>query len=183
MKTKLSVVLAAVICVGAFAISEAQSAPVSFNFDVNGTGGVFGAPGTSLVLATQTVDPSVIGRSCQIAIDVHNNDSVRAGTDIVIASSGASVTASEVEAVAGDAPPAVLGNLVLGSTVTGSVVFGPEGQASVAATILVDCPDVPPTTTTTSTTTTTTTQPPQVGPAQATVAVGGVVVVSPTFTG
>ena len=183
MKTKLSVILAAVICVGAFAISEAQSAPVSFNFDVNGTGGVFGPPDSSLVLATQTVDSSVIGRSCQITIDVHNNDSVRAGTDIVIASGGASVTAPEVEAVAGDAPPAVLGNLVLGSTVTGSVVFGPEGQASVAATIMVDCPDVPTTTTTTTLPTTPTTQPPQVGPAQASVAVAGVVVVSPTFTG
>jgi hypothetical protein len=185
MKTKLSAILAAVICVGAFAISEAQSAPVSFSFDVNGTGGVFGAPGTSLVLATHSVDSSVIGRSCQVTVDVHNNDSVREGTEIVIASSGASVTAPEVEAQAGDAPPAVLGNLVLGSTVTGSVVFGPEGQASVAATIIIDCPDVP----TTTTTTTTTTAPPQVSPAQVSpaqasnVSVAGVVVVSPRFTG
>ena len=98
MKTKLSLVLAAVICVGAFTISEAQSAPASFNFDVNGTAGVFGDPGTSLVLATQPVDSTLIGRSCQITIDVHNNDSVRQGTDIVVASSGASLTAENVEA-------------------------------------------------------------------------------------
>jgi hypothetical protein len=176
MKTKLSLVLAAVICVGAFAISEAQSASASFQFTVSAEGGVFGAPGTSLLLSTEPVDSSLVGRSCQVTIDVHNNDSVREGTDIVVASSGGSLTAANVEAVAGDEPPAVLGSIVLGSTVTGSVVFGPQGAASASATIMIDCPDVP--------TTTTTTTPTEVSPTEASnVQVAGVVVVSPTFTG
>jgi hypothetical protein len=185
MKTKIATILAAVICVGAFAISEAQSAPVSFNFEVDGTSGVFGTPGTTLVLATQTVDSPLVGRSCQVTVDVHNNDSIREGTDLIVTSGGASLEADNTEAEAGDAPPEVLGNLTLGSTITGSVRFGPEGAASVGATIIVDCPDVPTTTTVAPTTTTvaptTTTVGPQVG--GEVVSVGGVVVVQPTFTG
>ena len=146
-------------------------------------GGVFGAPGTSLVLATQPVDSSLIGRSCQITIDVHNNDSVREGTDIVIASSGASLTAAKVEAQARRCAAGGVGQHGVGFHGHGLGRLRSGRPASVAATIMVDCPDVPTTTTTTSTTTTTTTQPPQVGPAQATVPVAGVVVVSPTFTG
>jgi hypothetical protein len=148
MKSKVLVATLAACGISLFAISDAHPAPVSFSFDIDATQGVFGSPGSTTVLATETVDSSVVGRSCQVTIDVHNNESVRQGTDVLISSANATLTATNVEAIAGDAPPAVLGQLVLGGTVAGAVRFGPEGAASVRATITVDCPDVAPTTTT-----------------------------------
>ena len=182
MKSKLLVATLAACCVSVFVIADAQSAPASFSFIVDATQGVFGAPGSSTVLATQTVDSSVVGRSCQVTVDVHNNDSVRQGTDLLfVSSTGVSLTAANVEGVAGDAPPTVVGELMLGPTLTVSVRFGPEGAASVGATIIVECPDVSPTTTLAPTATT---QPAlAVGGAEVARDVSDLVVAQPTFTG
>ena len=79
-----------------------------------------------------------------MTVATDNNDSVREGTDVLVSSSGVTRTVANVEHSAGDA--ADVGNLVLGDTVTISLRFGPEGSASVEATVMVDCPDVPPTT-------------------------------------
>ena len=180
MRSKLLLATLAVLCVNLLAISDAQSAPASFSFLVDGTDGVYGAPGSTLVLATQTVESEEVGRSCQVSIDVHNNESVRQGTDLLVSSAGVSLTAANVEALAGDAPEVPLGSLVLGATVTGSVRFGPRGEASTAATIVVDCPDAP----------ITPTPPPTVSPDTvvrgaevSAVEVAGVMVVQPSFTG
>jgi hypothetical protein len=189
MKRKLFLAAVAMLGVSVFAISDAQSAPASFSFDLDGTQGVFGPPGTSTLLATHTVDDSLIGRSCQVTADVRNNDSVREGTDLLVESNSVTLTLANVEHAPGVAAPAVLGQLVLGSTVSGSVRFGPEGQASVGATIVVDCPDVP-----TTTAPPTTTQPIATPAASSVtvlpatvattgVAVAGVAVVQPSFTG
>jgi hypothetical protein len=148
--------------------------------DVDATGGVFGAPGSTKVLATQGIGASLVGVVCQVTITDRNNESVRQGTDIVVSSGGASLTAEDVEAVAGPTPPVVLGELTLGAIVTVSVRFGPEGQASVAATITFECR---------STSTTPAPSPtvlPATGVQQARsspVAVGDVSVAQPSFTG
>ena len=118
--------------------------PASFSFSVDATDGVYGSPGTEQLLGSVAVDPALLGRTCTVAIDVHNNESRREGTDLIIDAGGApALIASNVEAVAGDAPRAVLGQLVMGEQVRASVRFGPTGEASVGATIAVDCPDVP----------------------------------------
>lgn len=185
MKSKLLVATVAALSVSVWAMSHAQSAPTSFSFAIDGNpggNGVSGPHGSTLVLATETVDPPLVGRTCSATLDVHNNDSVREGTDLLVSSGGVSLTALNVEATRGDAPPVVIGNLVLGSTVTGAVRFGSAddgnndglGSASVTATVIVDCPDVPAT--------------PELLPDTATrspsVEVGAeVVTVSPAFTG
>jgi hypothetical protein len=184
MRYRLFLATTAVLCVGVFVASAAHSAPESFSFDVDGTQGVFGGPGTTLLLGQVAVGASLVGRSCQITLDAHNNDSVREGTDLVVGSNGVTVTATNVEHRVGDAAPAFLGKLVLGPSVTVSLRFGPEGAASVAATVIVDCPDVP----TTSTPPTTTLAPTAaISPGTAITpgrpSVAGVVAVQPRFTG
>jgi hypothetical protein len=183
MKSKLLLATLAVLCVSVFGISQAQSAPATFSFDIDGTEGVFGDPGTTVVLGSHTVESSLVGRSCSVTVDVHNNDSVREGTDILVASGTTTLTLANVEHLPGNAPPAAVGTLVLGSTVTGSVRFGPAGATSVAATIVVDCPDVPTTTTTTAPPTTTTTQVAGTVVTRTEVVVAGVVAVQPRLTG
>ena len=111
-----------------------------------------------LVLGTHTVESSLVGRSCQVTVDVHNNESIWPGNDILVVSGSTTLTLEDVEQAPGNAPPADVGDLVLASTVTGSVRFGPDGTTSLSTTIVIECPDVPTTTTTTSPPTTTTTQ-------------------------
>jgi hypothetical protein len=96
-----------------------------------------------------------------------------------------SLTAANVERAAGDAPPAVLGQLALGTTVTVSVRFGPEGSASVGATIIVDCPDVQvaPGTATRPAPATATPPAPEVEGVTVSRALPDVVVTQPNFTG
>jgi hypothetical protein len=146
MKSKLLLLMTALLCVGVFAASAAHSASESFSFSVDTTQGIFGDPGSTTVLATHAVDEALVGRACQLTFDVHNNDSVRGGTDFLVTSNGLTLTVPDVERNAGDAAPAVVGDLALGATVTISLRFGPEGAASVSATAIVDCPDTPTTT-------------------------------------
>ena len=188
MRSKALLVVTAALCASLFVTSAAHSAPESFSFTGDATKGVFGDPGATTVLGTHEVDSSQIGRSCRVTVDPRNNDSVREGTDLLVSSNGATLTAANVEHSVGNATPAVLGNLTLGGTVSLSLRFGPEGSASVAATVIVDCPDVP-----TTTTPPTTTMAPSVVASPGTAspstvsasrpAVAGVVVTQPRFTG
>ena len=189
MRSKVLLVITAALCTSIFAASAAHSAPGSFSFTVDATQGVFGDPGTTIVLDTHVVDASLVGRACDVTVDPHNNDSVREGTDLLVSSNGVTLTVANAEHRAGDAAPAVLGNLTLGGTVSLSLRFGPEGAASVGATVIVDCPDVP-----TTTNPPTTTMAPGVVISPATLSpstavtpgrptVAGIVVTQPRFTG
>ena len=182
MKTKLSLVLAAVICVGAFAISEAQSAPASFTVPVH-------AAVRRVRLARTSTYTMADRRTARWSVGLHDHDG-----DTARAPSGVPVIVRQRRArsrlKASKRPR---------RGASGQITCGPDEHGDGSSTgrtrrtrpdlaalarrrRYVDCPDVP--TTTTAPTTTTTTQPPQVSPAEASnVQVAGVVVISPTFTG
>ena len=149
MKSKMLLVMTTLLCASVLAASAAHSASESFSLSVDSTQGVFGGPGSTTVLDAHAVPASLVGRVCQVTADVHNNDSVREGTDFLVTSNGVTLTVSNVERSVGDTPPAIVGKLALGATLSVSLRFGPEGAASVGTTLLVDCPDTlpPPTTT------------------------------------
>jgi hypothetical protein len=180
MKTKISLVLAAVVCVGAFAISEAHSAPVSFSVPIHAAQDLL--PVGSTLTNTVAVPADAQGRTCTISTE--NGQSVHTGASVTFVSAS-TVTLQGTE----ETPDAQRsGQITLGQTITATAVVGQDpayapglGGFSLDAAV-VDCPDVP--TTTTAPTTTTTTQPPQVSPAEASIVqVAGVVVISPAFTG
>jgi len=92
MKSKLLLLVTVLLCVGLFAASAAHSASESFSFSIDATQGIFGDPGSTAVLGTHAVDASLIGHVCQLTVDVHNNASVREGTDLLVTSNGVKKT-------------------------------------------------------------------------------------------
>jgi hypothetical protein len=177
MKTKVATVLTAVICVGAFAISQAHSAPVSFSVPIHAP--VDMIPVGSTLTNTVAVPAEAQGRTCTIS--TMNGQSVHTGASVTFVSAS-TVTLQGTEETA-DAQRS--GSITLGQTITATAVVGQDpayppglGGFSLDAGV-VDCPDVP--TTTTVVAPTTTTVGPQVG--GEVVTVGGVVTVQPTFTG
>lgn len=147
-------VLAVVIFATGTAVAAGPSASFTFTTDPNV--GISGAPGSGVVPPGGTASVAdLAGLDCDVWLDVHNNDSVRSGTNILITAGIGYVEADDVEAVKGDAPPRHVGHLVMGTTAYAIVQFGPAGVASVDATIRFECPDEPPVTTTPETPTTT----------------------------
>ena len=138
---KFGVVLGAVAL--AVVLSAGSAAAVSFTFSFDSTEGSFGDDGTLLQLGETDTPADLVGRDCTVIVDVGNNDSLRQGSDVVIASDSASVELPNVEAQPGDAGPKEIGTLVVGDTVTASVRFGPEGAFSASGVVVLDCPEPP----------------------------------------
>jgi hypothetical protein len=165
------------VALGAFALSmsavtAADSLPLSWDQST----GVFGDPGTHLVLATSDVPTEKVGKTCEVVVDIGNNDSVRQGSDVTVTTGDASHLFANTEGVAGNAPPVTL-HLVMGSTITSTLTFADDGAYSGSGTVAVGaCEEPPPTTTTT---------PPSVSPEVVVrpVVAPAAVVASPVFTG
>ncbi len=91
------------------------------------TGGVYRPPGTRLVIASEPVPTEKQGQSCQVTVDLANNDSTRPGSDITIRSGLDSRLFPDTEAVAGDPGPVTF-PMILGDTITATLTFGPNHE-------------------------------------------------------
>jgi hypothetical protein len=89
------------------------------------------------LLWTQTVDPADVGKDCEVVLVTTNNESTREGSDLIL-QSGSSSLASNVEH--DTAPQTFVGRLTLGTTITVSVRFGPEGMYSGGSDVETNCP-------------------------------------------
>jgi hypothetical protein len=99
---------------------------------------------TVLQLASAPVDPDLIGQSCNVIVSVFNNTSLHPGNDLLIASNGSEVVATNVENQPGNSTHPAAGVLTLGSTVTVSLRFGPDGIRSEGYTVNFECTPAPP---------------------------------------
>ncbi|MEZ5282532.1 MAG: LPXTG cell wall anchor domain-containing protein [Acidimicrobiales bacterium] len=126
-------------------------------------------PGAETVLAQLDVDADLVGATCQIGVDAHNQESVHPNNDLVIRSGGASAVLADVEGESG-ADTIGSATLTLGETVTVALVMGSDGVFSGGFDLAFDCgpgstgsetsvpaTTIADTTTTTVATTTTTT--------------------------
>jgi hypothetical protein len=91
------------------------------------TEGTYGPPGSQLLLGTEDVPAAKVGLLCSVEVDIGNNDSTRPGSDITVASGASSQLFADTEKVAGNAPPVTI-QLVLGTTVTVTLTFGPNKE-------------------------------------------------------
>ena len=174
---------------GAVGADGAEGTTMSISFPP--TTVVDGAPGTVHEVASSDVAADQQGQTCSVTVTTMNNVSTHPQSDVLVDSDGTQVTAADVEAVPGASTTAT-GTLTLGSTVTVSVMLGPDGAFSGGGTVDLVCSAVEPTSTeptsTTTPSTTSTTEPAgalgaEVTAQPAPAAVLGAVEVAPGFTG
>ncbi len=89
------------------------------------TAGAFGPPGSQLLLGTEAVPTAKVGLLCDVVVDVGNNDSIRPGSDITVATGTDSQLFADTESKPGDPGPVTV-QMVMGDTVTVTLTFSPE---------------------------------------------------------
>jgi hypothetical protein len=115
------------------------------------------APGSVHLVGTDSVDPALIGGTCDVNVNLSNNQSTHPNSNLLITSGSNTVIAPDVERDADTIIDTMPGTLVLeGDTITVSVQLGEDGLFSGGFTIHFAC-----TAPTTTTTVSPTTSPPQ----------------------
>ena len=120
------------------------------------------APGSVHLVATENVDPELVGSTCDVNVNLANNQSTHPNSDLIISSGSSTVVALDVERDADAIIDTTPGTITLeADTVTVSVRLGPDGLFSGGFTISFACtPPPPPPTTAPPTTVTPTTLTP-----------------------
>jgi hypothetical protein len=113
-------------------------ASVSGAFTVPPSSIADGNEGEVRLLWTQPVDPADVGKDYEVVLVSSNNESTRAGSDLIVQSGSSSMVASNVEL--DTTPQTFVGRLTLGTTITVSVRLGPEGMYSGASDVDTNCP-------------------------------------------
>jgi hypothetical protein len=114
---------------------------------------VRGEAGSTTVLESAAVPPDLQGALCTVTAEAYNQSSPHPDNDIIVSTDGGQVVLYDVEGEPGKVTTASA-DLVLGDTITLTLVMGPHKVFSGGVTVTFDCQ--PPTTTTTEPTTTTT---------------------------
>jgi hypothetical protein len=91
------------------------------------SGGTYGPPLSQRVLATENVPAENVGQTCDVLVDLRNNESTRPGSDITISTGSDSRVFPDTEAVAGDPGPVTI-RMVMGDTLTATLTFGPNHE-------------------------------------------------------
>jgi hypothetical protein len=107
-------------------------------------------PGSLVPLGTYETPPELIGANCEGAVVAENGDSVHPGNDIIVETGGTSVVLEGVEDAPGKITPAA-GAVILGPTITLTLLMGGDGQFSGGVVVVTGDNCVVPTTTTTTT--------------------------------
>jgi len=101
-----------------------------------------GKEGEVRLLATQPVDPADVGKDCEVTVVSTNNESLHPNSDLIVQSGTSSMVAPDVER--DTASHTFVGQLTLGTTITVSVRFGPEGMYSGGSSVETSCPVTQP---------------------------------------
>ncbi|MEZ5408552.1 MAG: hypothetical protein R2761_11035 [Acidimicrobiales bacterium] len=102
-----------------------------------------GAAGSTVTLGSTDVPAALKGQSCNLAVEIINQDSVHPGNSISVTSGSSSVKIDKVE----EEPDTTVkggGVLTLDSTVEIKLTFGAEGTSSIGSDLKVTCETLPP---------------------------------------
>ena len=131
----------------------------------------YASPGSVVLLDTRAVDAALTGATCSASYAARNNGSVHPGTDVIVSSGSSQLVLAGVEDAAGGTVSGS-GSLQLGTTVSVSVRIGPDGVASMGASLSLACTPAATTSTTTTAATTTVAPTTTVATVSPTTAVG-----------
>jgi len=127
-------VLAFGLALGCVSVAGAFTVPPSAITD--------GTQGEVRLLSTQNVDPADVGKDCQVTVVSTNNESLHPNSDLIVQSGTSSMVAPDVEH--DTTSHTFVGQLTLGTTITVSVRFGPDGIYSGGSTVDTTCPATQP---------------------------------------
>lgn len=123
----------------------AQEASIEISID----GVARGDAGEVVEVATETVDPDLVGAECAGTLTILNNESVHDGNALIVTTGGVEQVIPDVEAQP-EGTIALTESLTLGDTITVDLRFGPDGVSSGGLVLSLVCSQVAVTTTTAS---------------------------------
>lgn len=103
---------------------------------------VSGDPGETVTVGATSVPIALKGQSCDLAVEIINQESVHVGNSITVTSGTSSVTVDKVEDVANTTVKGG-GVLTLDDEVKVKLTFGADGTSSLGSDVKVTCTTVP----------------------------------------
>lgn len=99
-------------------------------------------PGSTVEIGSAAVPADLVGRTCEITVDVINQKSVHPGNRLTVASNDSSVVVEGIEDVAGSTTT-VAGTITLGETLNVSVFLANDDLSSLGSSLTVTCEPLP----------------------------------------
>ncbi len=145
MRRILSVLAVGLVSLALFSFAAPASAIDDISIDIDGV--VRGDPGDVITVATTTVDPELVGATCEAELTDRNNESTHPNNDLIVTSGGESAVFEDVETEA-NSTTVIPGDITLGETVVVEIRLGEDGVSSGGLDLVFDCTNaVSPTTT------------------------------------
>ena len=102
-----------------------------------------GDPGSTIEIGSTDVPADLVGETCEITVDVVNQESIHGGNKLIVASDGSSVEVDGIEDQAG-ATTTMAGRITLGTEITVSVHLAVDSISSLGSNLTVTCEPLPP---------------------------------------
>jgi hypothetical protein len=132
---------AAILVFSVFTTPTASAADVGLEIPIDTV--IRDDPGTAHVMASHDVDPSLLGRQCNVSKTAMNQHSVHPENDLIVRSGDTESILRDIESE----PNATVvgeGTLVLGDEIVVSLLLGPDGVFSATLSIVLDCQEPEP---------------------------------------
>jgi hypothetical protein len=136
MRRISSVLAVGLLALALFAFASPASAIDDISIDIDGV--VRGNPGDVIEVASTTVDPDLVGATCQAELTDRNNESTHPNNDLIVSSGGQSAVFEDVETQA-NSVTTFPGDITLGETVVVEIRLGEDGVSSGGLDLVFDC--------------------------------------------
>lgn len=100
-------------------------------------------PGSTVEIGSADVPADLVGETCEITVEVVNQESIHGGNKLIVESDGSSVEVEGVEDEAGSTTT-VAGTITLGQKITASVYLAVDDISSLGSSLNVTCTPLPP---------------------------------------
>ena len=102
-----------------------------------------GTPGSAVEIGSADVPADLQGETCEITVEVVNQQSIHGGNKLIVESDGSSVEVEGIEDAAGSTTT-VAGTITLGATIDVSVFLAVDDISSLGSNLTVTCTPLPP---------------------------------------
>ena len=129
--------IASILMISLLALSvdpAAADSDISISFDEI----IYGEAGSQQRVADVTVDESLVGLTCDVAVEVANQSSVHLGNDLVVITGDDQAVITGIEDTKNGAQSQTH-RLKLGEQVTADLRFGQDAMSSLGFTLTFDC--------------------------------------------